>query len=312
MPCTRRALAPFVLLVGTVSVRGETCLEPGNDNYYPLYGGRVSGSCVRRPTFVCMDPEAANYGGPTAMSKCRPRAFIGGACGVRLARRDLPRSLRSLSHARMSLPEDSAKGASMAACPRIKRVPSDEQLRRLRNGRGIGKRRRGARPRCDDSPSHRARSVGAAPPPAAAHGNAPTLPPPRLSQARRTTQCSRRGRASTSFTRATIPPLTITSLPLRPSRRTSTRSSAPASSRLPCPPPPSAQACASTVAATTRRPRTTIRGCARAPAPSTPIASYPASSPAYPCLPRPPPLAPCATPFAVPPPSPPCLALLPP
>jgi hypothetical protein len=150
----------------------------------------------------------------------------------------------------------------MAARPRIKRVPSDEQLRRLRNGRGIGKRRRGARPRCDDSPSHRARSVGAAPPPAAAHGNAPTLPPPRLSQARRTTQCSRRGRASTSFTRATIPPLTITSLPLRPSRRTSTRSSAPASSRLPCPPPPSAQACASTVAATTRRPRTTIRGCA--------------------------------------------------
>ena len=63
-------MAPFVLLVGTVSVRGETCLEPGNDNYYPLYGGRVSGSCVRRPTFVCMDPEAANYGGPTAMSKC--------------------------------------------------------------------------------------------------------------------------------------------------------------------------------------------------------------------------------------------------
>ena len=176
---------------------------------------------------------------------------------MRLPRRDLPRSLRSLSHARMSLPEDSAKGASMAACPRIKRVPSDEQLRRLRNGRGIGKRRWGARPRCDDSPSHRARSVGAA-----AHGNAPTLPPTRLSQARRTTQCSRRGRASTSFTRATIPPLTITSLPLRPSRRTSTRSSAPASSRLPCPPPPSAQACASTVAATTRRPRTTIRGCA--------------------------------------------------
>ncbi|KOO32968.1 hypothetical protein Ctob_011543, partial [Chrysochromulina tobinii] len=68
MPCTRRALAPFVLLVGTVSVRGETCLEPGNDNYYPLYGGRVSGSCVRRPTFVCMDPEAANYGGASAMS----------------------------------------------------------------------------------------------------------------------------------------------------------------------------------------------------------------------------------------------------
>ena len=70
-------MAPFVLLVGTVSVRGETCLEPGNDNYYPLYGGRVSGSCVRRPTFVCMDPEAANYGGASAMSKCRPRAFIG-------------------------------------------------------------------------------------------------------------------------------------------------------------------------------------------------------------------------------------------
>ena len=77
----------------------------------------------------------------------------------------------------MSLPEDSAKGASMAARPRIKRVPSDEQLRRLRNGRGIGKRRRGARPRCDDSPSHPARSVGAAPSPAAAHGNAPTLRP---------------------------------------------------------------------------------------------------------------------------------------
>eukprot|EP00900_Chrysochromulina_parva_P005319 jgi/Chrpa1/14789/Chrysochromulina_OHIO_Genome00024581-RA len=78
MPCTRRALAPLVLLVGTVSVRGDTCLEPGTDNYYPLYGGRISGSCVRPPNFVCMDPEAANYGGPNAMSKCQPRAFIEG------------------------------------------------------------------------------------------------------------------------------------------------------------------------------------------------------------------------------------------
>ena len=222
---------------------------------------------------------------------------------MRLARRDLPRSLRSLSHARMSLPEDSAKGASVAARPRIERVPSHEQLR---NGRGIDKRRRGARPRCDDSPPHRARSVGAAPAPAAAHGNAPTLRPPRLSQARRTTQCSRRGRASTSSTRATIPPLTITSLPLRPSRRTSTRSSAPASLLLPCPPPPSARACASTVAATTRRPQTTIRGCA--PAPSAPIASSPASSPAYPCPDPPcssPPLVPCVPPYRRAPPLPP-------
>ena len=111
-------MAPFVLLVGTVSVRGETCLEPGNDNYYPLYGGRVSGSCVRRPTFVCMDPEAANYGGPSAMSKCRPRAFIGGRAACVSREGTCPdRSVLSPTP-RMSLPEDSAKGASVAARPR--------------------------------------------------------------------------------------------------------------------------------------------------------------------------------------------------
>jgi hypothetical protein len=80
MPAAWRALAPFVLFAGITTVRGDVCYEPGNDNYYPLYGGRVTGACVPLPNLVCTDPEAANY---APMSKCQSRACIWGRVASR-------------------------------------------------------------------------------------------------------------------------------------------------------------------------------------------------------------------------------------
>ena len=80
MPAAWRALAPFVLFSGITTVRGDVCYEPGNDNYYPLYAGRVTGACVPLPNLVCTDPEAANY---APMSKCQSRACIGGRVASR-------------------------------------------------------------------------------------------------------------------------------------------------------------------------------------------------------------------------------------
>ncbi|KOO34142.1 hypothetical protein Ctob_008110, partial [Chrysochromulina tobinii] len=71
MPAAWRALAPFVLFAGITTVRGDVCYEPGNDNYYPLYGGRVTGACVPLPNLVCTDPEAANYA-PMTPSPAKP------------------------------------------------------------------------------------------------------------------------------------------------------------------------------------------------------------------------------------------------
>ena len=143
MPAAWRALAPFVLFAGIATVCGDVCYEPGNDNYYPLYGGRVTGACVPVPNLVCTDPEAANY---APMSKCQSRACIG--------RRVAFRAKGLAKMVPFHLPQ-------LIACPKIMRAPHAMHL---------------CRPMpCTCDPWVQPR-------PAAAHGNDPPTAPHPLAQ----------------------------------------------------------------------------------------------------------------------------------